>query len=169
MLIYRTARPHIAILGRLPNTRDYRNIERFDKIDTRKDVLVLRHDAQLYFANATYFTDRVKEAADNKSGTLKLIVLHCGSISTIDMTALEELKELVSELNKSGVTFYFSGLIGPVRDFLHATRFIEEHGRHKFHLDVQGAIDAYDAGSDEHDTPYFKQATQTNLFREKPI
>lgn len=169
MLIYRTTQPHIAVLGRLKGTNDFRNVGRFEEIDVRDDVLVLRHDAQLYFANVTHFIDAVKKEVELKGAPLKVFVLHCGSISSIDATALQALKELIAELQLKGIQVAFSGLIGPVRDFLFKTKFIEELGVKHFYNDVQTAIDSYDNCTDKKQKQVFKHALQTNVFKEKDI
>ena len=169
MLVYRTTKPHVAILGKLPNTNDYRNINRFDNIETREDVLVIRHDAQLYFANTSNFIETVKTAVAQKGSSLKLVVFHCGSISSIDSTALQDLKELIQELNLKHVGVYFSGLIGPVRDFLHKTNFIQEVGEDHFFIDVQSAINHLDHKSKSSNKQMINNALQTNIFKEKEI
>lgn len=169
MLIYRTTRPHIAVLGRLPNTKDFRNVERFDEIETSPEVLVMRHDAQLYFANISNFVDFVRLEVNEKGPGLKFVVLHCGSVSSIDATALQELKELVRELNEKGVQIAFSGLIGPVRDFLFKSKFIEELGEKHFFVDVQSAIDCFENCSEADYQKAFKNALQTNVFKEKEV
>lgn len=169
MMIYRTTRPHIAVLGKLPNTRDYRNIGRFTDIEVRKDVLILRHDAQLYFANTTNFVETVKQHWEAKGPDLKFVVIHCGSISHIDSTALQAVRELIHDLNKKGIEVAFSGLIGPVRDYLFKTGFINEMGENRFFLDVQSAIDCFDDCEGNVDKIDFKHALQTNVFKEREI
>lgn len=169
MLVYRTAKPHIAVLGKLPDTEDYRNVDRFGKIETRKDVLILRHDAQLYFANTTNFVETVKEEVEKKGVDLKLIIFHCGSVSNIDSTALQALKELIQELNTNGIGVYFSGLIGPVRDFLTKTNFVSEVGENHFFVDVQAAIDYLDNKSRSANRQMISPALQTNVFKERDI
>lgn len=164
MLIYRTTLPHMAVLGKLPGTQDYRNVARFNEIEVLEEVLVLRHDAQLYFANINHFIESVKQAVFEKGESLQLLVLHCGSISSIDATALQEIKELIVELNKKGVEVAFSGMIGPVRDFLFKTGFMAEVGENHFFVDVESAINELKHGkpSDKN----FKYALQTNVFKE---
>lgn len=164
LLIYRTTVPHFAVLGRLPETKDYRNIERFNEIEILEDVLVLRHDAQLYFANVNHFIESVKREVYKKGDCLKLLVLHCGSISSIDATALHEVEILILDLNNQGVEVAFSGMIGPVRDFLHKSGFIDEVGRDKFFVDVESAIQFLRKGRPT--TKKFKYALQTNIFKE---
>ncbi len=169
LLIYRTSLPHIAILGRLPKTKDYRNVTRFKEIEVRKDVLVIRQDGQLFFANINNFLEVLKKEISKKGNNLRLIVLHCGSISHIDNTALQSLKDEIIELQKQKIEVSFSGVIGPVRDYLHRTNFVQEFGEHKFFLDVQSAIDYYDHPETKSHRVKFKHAAQTNLFKEREV
>lgn len=167
-MIYRSTKPHIAVLGKLPNTTDYRNINRFQKIEQRPDVLVIRHDAQLYFANIENFTDTIKHEIQMRPN-IKFFVLHCGSISHIDTTALQALKGLIEDLQKKDIQIAFSGLIGPVRDFLFKSGFLNELGEQHFFIDVQSAVDCFDNCDDLVDKTKFKYAVQTNIFKEKEI
>lgn len=169
ILIYRTTNPHIAILGKLPNSNDYRNINRFDEIETRSDVLVIRHDSQLFFANIDNFIDHLKKHIERKGTDLKFIVFHCGSVSSIDATALNRLEETLEELENKKIQFAFSGVIGPVRDFLQKAKFIETIGKHHFFIDVGSAIDCFDECDDISDNHRFTNATQSNLFKENQI
>lgn len=169
MLVYRTTQPHIAVLGRLPGTKDFRNVGRFNDIEVKEDVLVVRHDAQLYFANIDNFVDVVKGLVDKKGPDLKLFVLHCGSVSSIDATALQAIKELVTDLQNKGVYVAFSGLIGPVRDFLTKASFIQEVGEEHFFIDVQSAINFYENGGERKQPLAFRYAVQSDIFKEKEI
>ncbi|MFY0686997.1 MAG: solute carrier family 26 protein [Cyclobacteriaceae bacterium] len=166
-MIYRSTNPHIAVLGRLPGTRDYRNIKRFKEIEQRDDVVVLRHDAQLFFANIGNFIEHIKEEIHKQPNT-NLLVLHCGSISHIDATSLQSLRELISELQNQGINVAFSGLIGPVRDYLHKTGFTKELGESHFFIDVDTAI-AYFDDNNVVNKAAFKHALQTNVFKEVEI
>jgi MFS superfamily sulfate permease-like transporter len=47
--LIRSTRPQVAVLGRLPGTESYRNVQRFPDAESREDVLILRVDAQFYF------------------------------------------------------------------------------------------------------------------------
>ncbi|MEO1713794.1 MAG: sulfate permease, partial [Bacteroidota bacterium] len=51
VIIIQSARPHVAILGKVPGKRFYRNVDRFDQVEERGDLLIIRFDAQIYFAN----------------------------------------------------------------------------------------------------------------------
>jgi SulP family sulfate permease len=71
MVIFRTTRPHFAILGKVPNTTLYRNIERFEGLEVRDDLLILRFDAQLYFANTNFFQDVLLDEVIKRKDKLK--------------------------------------------------------------------------------------------------
>ena len=135
----------------------------------RDDILVVRHDAQLYFANIDHFIDALNKAIDSKGDALKFIVLHCGSISSIDATALASLKLTFEEIQNKEITIALSGLIGPVRDFLNKSGFMDELGRHHFFMDVHSAVDCYDNCENLETQSNFVQATQSNIFKEREI
>lgn len=144
MLIYRTTRPHVAVLGRIPGTDIYRNIERFEKAEQRADVLALRFDAQLYFANINYFRDTIDEWAAKKNGNLRLVVINGESINYADSSAVHALHDIVEEYRKLGVDWYFAGVKGPVRDAFAKGGLMQYIGEDNFFLTVQEAIDRYD-------------------------
>ncbi|MFZ2897495.1 MAG: solute carrier family 26 protein [Saprospiraceae bacterium] len=144
MLIYRTTRPHVAVLGRIPGTDIYRNIERFEKAEQRVDVLALRFDAQLYFANINYFRDTIDEWAAKKNGNLRLVVINGESINYADSSAVHALHDIVEEYRKLGADWYFAGVKGPVRDAFAKGGLMQYIGEDNFFLTVQEAIDHYD-------------------------
>jgi SulP family sulfate permease len=164
VMIYRSTRPHAAVLGRLPDTGEYRNVSRFAKLEVRPEVLVLRYDSQLYFANTAHFVDTVRQAVAAKGPELRLLVLDASSISYIDATALQALQELLGDLRRQGVDLYLAEAIGPVRDFLRRTEFIELAGPDHFFLDVQSAIDFFDRHALPHAEEAFAQAVQSGVL-----
>ena len=168
-LIYRTSRPHIAILGRLPNSNEYRNVSRFTDLEIRKDVLIIRHDAQLYFANSDHFRETLKSHINEKGKELKLVILHFGSVSSIDTTALQMLKDTIEYLNEQSIGVYFSDVIGPVRDFFYKTRFIDMVGENHFFVDVDAAVQYLEKGAKSRSKQMLRQALQNNVFKEKDI
>lgn len=118
VLIFRTSRPYVAELGKVPDANFYRNKERFEEVIIEDDILVFRFDAQLFYANASYFRDKLDEMAEKKGKALKLIVLDSESINRTDSTGVEMLKERIKFYQKKGVLFYFAGAKGPLRDAL---------------------------------------------------
>ena len=123
----------------------------------------------MYFANSNQFIDRVQQEVELKGKELRLMVLHCGSMSSIDATALQQLKELVVDLNEKGIGVYFSEVIGPVRDFLHTTGFSKEIGEDHFFTHVHRAVSYLDNGAEKRDKQMLSRALQTNVFQEKTV
>ena len=143
-MIYRSTKPHYAILGKLPNSTEYRNIERFNEINERQDVLVIRYDADLYFANSSHFVDVLRTEISRKGPDLKLVIIHGGSMAHMDSTAYQVLIDQILELEKSGINVILTNLIGPTRDFLERAGFNEVVGKNRQFLDIQSGIDFYD-------------------------
>ena len=145
MIIYRTTKPHIAILGKIPNTHFYRNIERFKDVIIDEDILIVRFDAQLYFANTSFFKDKIQEFADEKGEQLKLIIIDGESLNNLDSSAIYTLHEVVNYFKRKDIDIAFTGLKGPVRDRMTKSGFVEYVGRNFCFMSIQEAVDNYKA------------------------
>ncbi|MBL8906296.1 MAG: sulfate permease [Rhizobiales bacterium] len=124
LFLYRTSRPHMAIVGLVPGTQHFRNIRRYDVLTSVK-VLTLRIDESLYFANSRYLEDRVTELVAERPG-LRHLILMCSAINAIDASALESLEEINRRLADAGVTLHLSEVKGPVMDRLARTSFLKD-------------------------------------------
>ena len=144
MVVYRSTRPHIAVLAKVPNTEFYRNIQRFDGLELREDVLLLRMDSPLYFANLNYFKDQLGKLMMERGKALKAIVINADSISHVDSSAVHALKDWVVEIQSQGIKLYFTSLIGPVRDIFAKTGLVESIGENHLFMSNQQAVDAFD-------------------------
>lgn len=143
-MIYRSTKPHYAVLGKMPDSKEYRNIERFKDVVIRKDILIIRYDADLYFANTSHFMETLSEEVDRKGNDLKLVILHGGSIAHIDTTAYQALSEFIEHMTKNNVEVYLAYVIGPTRDFLRKAGLGNMLGEEKCFLDIDSAIKTYD-------------------------
>ena len=121
--LWRTSRPHIAVVGRVPGTEHFRNILRHS-VETSDSILSIRIDESLYFANARYLEDSVyKLVAENKS--VEHVVLMCSAINEIDGSAVESLAAINQHLAESNVTLHLSEVKGPVMDRLKRSHFLD--------------------------------------------
>jgi SulP family sulfate permease len=125
--LWRTSRPHIAIVGRVGETEQFRNVLRHE-VKTCPHVLALRVDARLYFVNTTYLENYVLKAISDRP-MVKHIVLVCSAVNLIDGSALETLRNLIGDLKAQGIEFYLSEVKGPVMDQLAKVGFVDELGR----------------------------------------
>ncbi|MBT8312388.1 MAG: sulfate permease [Flavobacteriaceae bacterium] len=126
LMVYRTSKPHFAVLANIKGTDYYRNVDRFSEdIEVRPDLLIIRFDAQLYFANAAYFKRRLLRYIDKKGPELKGVILNAEAINYIDSTATRMLVKTISKLRERGLDFYITGAIGPIRDIVFSSDIIE--------------------------------------------
>jgi SulP family sulfate permease len=121
--LWRTTRPHIAIVGQVPGTHHFRNVERHDVI-TSPTVLSVRVDESLHFADARYLEDRVYDEVGRRP-EIRHVVLVCSAINHIDASALESLESIVDRLDRTGIAFHLSEVKGPVLDRLKRSPFLE--------------------------------------------
>jgi len=163
MVIYRAAYPHIASLGLVPDTHYYRNIDRFTEVVQRDDVLIMRFDAPLFFANTSYFRERLEKLVTQKGSELRLIVLNAEAISSLDSSAVHMLRDLLHSYKNRGIEIYFAGVIGPVRDILFQSELIRLIGDDNMFVHVHGAMEYFDSIDDLHRKKLKKVATQTNI------
>jgi SulP family sulfate permease len=161
ILIFRTSRPYVAVLGKVPNSNFYKNKERFEEVLIDDDILVFRFDAQLFYANASYFRDRLEQMMDKKGTALKLIVLDAESINRVDSTGIEMLKERILFCQKKGILFYFAGVKGPVRDDLFRSGILEVIDIKHFFMRSNQAVMFYKTGDRAHQEKYAKYIHQS--------
>jgi SulP family sulfate permease len=160
ILIFRTSRPYVAELGKVPNANFYRNKERFAEVIIAEDILVFRFDAQLFYANSNYFRDKLDEMMAKKGSALKLIVLDAESINRVDSTGVEMLKERIRFCQKKGILFYFAGVKGPVRDDLFRSGILEIIDLSHFFMRANQAVKFYKTGDRTYQDKYAKYIHQ---------
>lgn len=162
IMVYRNARPHVAVLGQLPDSKHYRSIKRFPEANKQDDILILRFDAQLYFGNATYFRDEVEAIVKKCDPKPKLLILDASSIHDIDSSGVKALEEVLYFLEERDIRFYISGVIGPVRDILFRNKLMLRIGKHNQFLRIQDGVDYYNSHTDEDRSTWTANALQTN-------
>lgn len=144
IVIYQSTRPHTAILGRVPGTSFYRNIERFSNVEERADVLVFRFDAPLYFANIQHFKDTLASEINQRKHSLKAVVLPANTTYHIDSSGIHAIEEILENCKKQNIQLYFTGVRGPVRDALKKGQLLTKIGESHFFMNIQQAIDYFD-------------------------
>jgi sulfate permease, SulP family len=118
-LVWRSSRPHMAVVGRVPGTEHFRNVLRH-KVETVPGLLALRVDESLFFANATVVEDRIGDEL-RLDPALRQVLLICSAVNQIDATALEVLTELERSLATRGIVLMLAEVKGPVMDRLRST------------------------------------------------
>ncbi|HKL89316.1 MAG TPA: sulfate permease, partial [Salinibacter sp.] len=141
VVIYESSTPHTAVMGRLPDTETYRNLKRNPEAMTRSHVVIVRMDANLYFANVSTFQDLLLDL-DVNDPALQAIVVDMYPVNQIDSTATHTFQEIIETCRRNGVKLYLAGVKGPVKDVLDAAGLSEELGEDRFFLEVHDAVEA---------------------------
>lgn len=121
--LYKSSRPHIAEVGRIPGTEHFRNVLRHD-VTTYDNIFTLRVDESLYFANARYLEDYVYSAMAMRP-KLEHVILMYSAVNDIDMSALESIEAINERLGTVGIKFHLTEVKGPVMDQLKRTEFLD--------------------------------------------
>ncbi|MEQ1648520.1 MAG: sulfate permease [Hyphomicrobiaceae bacterium] len=122
--LWRTSRPHTAVVGLVPGTQHFRNVKRH-RVVTGEKVATLRVDESLYFPNARFLEDEIAALVVERPRVTD-VVLMCPAINHIDSSALESLEAINRNLKDSNVSFHLSEVKGPVMDRLKRSHFLEE-------------------------------------------
>ena len=164
IIIYKTTKPHVAVLANVPNTHFYRNIDRFNDLIPHEDIMIFRFDSQIYFANATYFKDKLNEYVLRRKNKIKLIIIDGESINGIDSTGLHMLKEEILKFKSMGISIAFSSIKGPVRDAFKRSGIINEISYENCFMDIHDAVKAYEEKitNKEIEKKYFSYINQSN-------
>lgn len=157
--IYRSTRPHVAILGRVAGL--YRNVERFSEASTVDGVLALRFDGPLHYANATFFQNTIRKRLKLAEKPVKAIVILAESIPYIDASASAMLNQLLDELKDQGVVLHLAGPIGPVRDALKRQSLLQRFQPDALHATIEDAMDAFSGGTSHEDHDSIAQQSNT--------
>jgi len=119
VLVWRSSHPHMAVVGRVPGTEHFRNIDRYT-VQTVPGLLALRVDESLFFANATVLEDRI-EGLLSQDAAVRHVLLICSAVNRIDTTALGVLTQLERSLAARSIAFMLAEVKGPVMDRLRPT------------------------------------------------
>jgi SulP family sulfate permease len=124
LYLYQTSKPHFAIVGQVGTSEHYRNIERHEVI-THAEILSIRVDESLYFANASYLEEIVFDQISQKP-LLSDVILMCPAVNIVDMSALDALNEINDRLRDLNIKLHLSEVKGPVMDTLQRSDFLEK-------------------------------------------
>lgn len=139
LYLYRTMQPRVAILGRHPDGT-LRDIKVHD-LPVSENIIALRYDGSLYFANVPYFEDAVLEAIANNPRARHLLLVSDG-INQLDASGDEVIHHLVERLRSNGIRVTFSGLKKQVLDVMRKSGLLEYIGQDNIFADEDRALAA---------------------------
>jgi SulP family sulfate permease len=127
VFIWRSSHPHAAELGYLEKEGIFRNAKRFPEVKRHPEVLILRPDASLYFANMGFFEDLLRKSLAEKPDT-RWVVIDLSGVNDIDAVAIDALEGIIETYRSQDIQFLFTGMKGPVRDLVAKAGWKEKYG-----------------------------------------
>ena len=124
LFVWRSSRPHAAIVGRVPETEHFRNVKRH-KVFTDPRILTIRIDESLTYLNARWLEEFVLEQVAEQA-QLRHLILMCSAINAVDASALESIEAINQRLADSGVKLHLSEVKGPVMDTLEKSHLLQD-------------------------------------------
>jgi SulP family sulfate permease len=116
VVVWRSSHPHMAVVGRVPGTEHFRNIDRHE-VELVHGLIALRIDESMYFANAQVLEDKIESLVAASSDT-RAVLLIMSAVNQLDSTALTMLDELEKNLQAKHISLQFAEIKGPVLDRL---------------------------------------------------
>jgi len=145
LMVYRTSKPHFAVLGNIKGSDYYKNVDRFGEgIEVREDLLIVRFDSQLYFGNTAYFKSELYRHIHAKGPRLRGVILNAEAITYIDASASGMLIQVIDEIHQMNLKFYIAGAIGPTRDIIFKTGIINSLEKSYLFVKIKEAVAYFD-------------------------
>ncbi|MEP1210814.1 sulfate permease [Parasphingorhabdus sp.] len=124
LFLWRSSRPHAAIVGRVPETEHFRNVNRH-KVFTDPRILTIRIDESLTYLNARWLEEFILEQVAEQQ-TVRHVVLMCSAVNAIDASALESIEAINHRLEDGRISLHLSEVKGPVMDRLNRSHFLDQ-------------------------------------------
>jgi MFS superfamily sulfate permease-like transporter len=118
VLLRKASRPHTAVLGRVPGTELFGDIERHPRNELIPGVLVFRVDSSILYFNTQHVQDQFEAALARQTGQVRLVVWYFGTTPYVDLAGAELLGEIEADLSKRGIALRFTDARGPLREVL---------------------------------------------------
>lgn len=138
LFMYRTSRPNVVVLGRVPGTAHYRSAAR-RQLETYDHLLLIRIDESLYFANTPRVESELQRMVVEHPKATDVVLVMSG-VGHIDASSLEMLEQFENELHTSGVRLRIAEAKGPLMEQLKGTALLERIGPARVHLSTHDAV-----------------------------
>jgi sulfate permease, SulP family len=142
-LLRRIARAHDGVLGFVPGLAGMHDVDDYPQANLVPGLLVYRYDAPLFFANAENFRERALAAVSDYPGRVEWFVLNAEANVEVDLTALDALDHLRSELERRGINFAMARVKQDMRDELEAAGLLDKVGEDNIYPTLPTAVEAY--------------------------
>ena len=122
LFLWESMKPRITVLTRHPRAEIFEDAGATGN-PVCPQILYLRPDFSIYFANAEYIRENIMAMAKERKNGLKYVLIDMEAVSSIDATGMDELKALLEETNTLNIGLYIANVKLAVREILQKTGF----------------------------------------------
>ncbi|WIA41485.1 hypothetical protein OEZ86_008861 [Tetradesmus obliquus] len=148
IVIFESAFPHTAVLGRVDRTTVYRNVEQYPGAEMVPGVLVVRLDAPVYFANVQWMEDKLvayeaealRFARANGIDRVEYIILDLTPVPHMDSMGAHFLEELHQSYKARGIQLILTNPSPRVVRLMERSGLIAKIGRDWIFVRVHDAV-----------------------------
>lgn len=145
MLLSAAAKPHVAVLGRIPGTRRYSDADRHTKNEAIPGALIVRVESSLLYFNIEHVHDVLWQRIKTAEG-LRLVAFDLSNAPYVDVAGAGMLSELHKALAARGVQLRVVEAHARVRELLRAEGLQTQIGDFSRTASLDQAIAEYEAG-----------------------
>jgi SulP family sulfate permease len=139
-LMRRLSVPQHSVLGRIPGSRNFADVERYPESEQIPGLLIFRPNGMLFFANANRVRNELRKEVKRAAKPLRAVVLNLETCPGMDVTSLEMLEELRNELRESDIDLFLVRVADPVLDLFGRSGFLECLGERRIFPGINVAV-----------------------------
>lgn len=117
-LMRRTSRPHVAVLGRIPGTRRFSDMERHSDNEKVSGALIVRPESELLYFNIDHVRATILDRVRAETPLPRFVVIDLSAAPFVDLQSAHELAGLADELRAQGIRVQVVEARSAVRDRL---------------------------------------------------
>jgi len=141
-LLKKVSAPQDSVLGRIPGTGTFVDMEQHPEAEAIPGLLIFRPNGVLFFPNANRFSSRLRAAVNGSASPVREVILNLEASPEIDVTVLDTLEQLRSDLNENGIRLALARVADPVRALFRRSGFLQRLGEANIFWGVDTAVAA---------------------------
>ncbi len=141
VLIWRSAYPRTIEVGYVEDERVFRDLNYYPDAQTYPEVLIVRIDAPVYFANMIGLQNWIEQALHERP-FVRTIIFDFTTVTDIDVVAVESFRDLMQSYRAAGISILFAGMRGPVKDIFSQSRWSLRYTKMLYFPTVESALNS---------------------------
>jgi high affinity sulfate transporter 1 len=141
IVLYRSSRPHLAVMGKIPDRKVFGDIEKYPEAEPVWGLLLLRLDTALYFANANTALNEIKDQILKYDDSSTTVIIDLGASADLDIASLDMLYTLLNHLEERNIRLALANVHSETRARLEQAGLMDKIGSKKIYLDMAEAVE----------------------------